>query len=151
MSEHPYILCPVRGGPESRDTVTKAIDLALEKDARLVFFHIVDAEFLGSSGFRQPIKVIYSELKEMSQFVMLVLKDRAERRGVKQVDIVIREGNVRKQLQRAAVETHASVIVMGKPVRSPGSNNFKLKEFEGFVEELEKMGDIRIMMVEPVG
>jgi nucleotide-binding universal stress UspA family protein len=149
MSEHPYILCPVRGGPESKGTVSKAIHLALDKDARLVFLHIVDAEFLGASGFGQPLGTVYRELREMSKFVMMVLKDRAERRGVKQVDVVIREGNVRKQLRRAAVETRASVMVMGKPVRSPGSNTFKSGEFERFVQELEEIGDIQIIRVEP--
>jgi len=149
MSEPPYILCPVRGAPESRATVSKAIDLALEMDARLVFFHVVDAEFLGSSGFGQPLGLIYSELTEMSEFMMLVLKDRAERRGVKQVDVVIREGNVRKQLRQAAIETHARVMVMGRPTRSPGSNVFKSGEFEEFVKELEEVGEIEIIMVTP--
>ena len=45
-----YILCAVRGGQESRRTVTRAIDLAVEHNARLNFFHILDAEFLGTAS-----------------------------------------------------------------------------------------------------
>ena len=45
-----HILCAVRGGQESRNTVVRAIDLALEYDARLTFFHILDAEFLGAAS-----------------------------------------------------------------------------------------------------
>ena len=47
MAEKPdHIVCAVRGSPQSRATVTRAIDLALEHDARLTFFYAVDAEFL---------------------------------------------------------------------------------------------------------
>ncbi len=36
-----HIICAVRGGPESRETVSHAIDLALESSARLTFFRVM--------------------------------------------------------------------------------------------------------------
>ena len=47
-----HIICAVRGGPESRETVTQAINLALEYEARLTFLHVLDAEFLEYHGCR---------------------------------------------------------------------------------------------------
>jgi hypothetical protein len=41
-----HIVCAVRGRPESRTTVTRAVDLALEHQAHLTFLHMIDAEFL---------------------------------------------------------------------------------------------------------
>ena len=50
MSERvEHIVCAVRGSPQSRATVTHAIDLALETNARLTFFYAVDAEFLAQA------------------------------------------------------------------------------------------------------
>jgi len=142
------IICAVRGGPESRDTVSRAIDLALETGARLTFFHVMDAEFM-SHATVGPLSVVYQELVEMGKFAMLILCDRAQRRGVTDVDYIVREGNIRKQLHQLAIETRAEIIVMGQPVRSPGSNVFKRDEIGGFVAELEQEGELDIILVSP--
>ena len=145
-----HIICAVRGGPESRETVTQAITLALESGARLTFFRVLDAEFLNHATIG-PLSVVYRELVEMGQFAMLILCDRAQRRGVETVDCAVREGNVRKQLREYAIETHADLLVMGRPVRSPGSNTFKLAEFDTWVGELEKEANLKIHVVPPPG
>jgi nucleotide-binding universal stress UspA family protein len=143
-----HIICAVRGGPESRDTVTRAIELALESGARLTFFHVMDAEFLEHATIG-PLSVVYHELVEMGTFAMLILCDRAQRRGVAQVDYIVREGNIRKQLHQFSIETRAKMMVMGRPTRSPGHNVFKIDEFETFVAELEQEGNLRIVQVTP--
>lgn len=141
-----HIICAVRGGPESRNTVTKAIDLALEYGARLSFLHILDAEFLEYATIG-PLSVVYRELNEMGAFAMLILVDRAERRGVERVDYVLREGDIRRGLIRFANETHAEMMVIGRPTRSPGRNVFKRAEFDRFVDELEQEAHLQIVKV----
>jgi nucleotide-binding universal stress UspA family protein len=143
-----HIICAVRGGPESRETVSRAIHLALEAGARLTFFHVMDAEFLEYATVG-PLSVVYHELVEMGKFAMLILCDRAQRRGVTQVDYIVREGNIRKQLHQFAVETRAEIMVLGRPTRSPGRNVFKADEFETFVAELEREGNLHIIQVTP--
>ena len=140
------ILCAVRGGPESRETVSYAIDLALETEARLTFFHALDAEFLQYATIG-PLSVVYQELMEMGQFTMLILVDRAQRRGVERVDFIVREGNVRKQLRQAAIETKAEVMVLGRPTRSPSRNVFDFTEMEAFSDELAREGNLRLLLV----
>ena len=141
-----HIICAVRGGPESRETVTQAIDLALEYRARLTFLHVLDAEFLEYATIG-PLSVVYHELNEMGTFTMLILTDRAHRRGVKQVDYVLPEGNIRNELIRYANETKAEMMVMGRPTRSPGRNVFKITEFDDFVAELEQEGNLTMIKV----
>ena len=141
-----HIICAVRGGPESRDTVTRAIDLALEHGARLTFFRVMDAEFLQHATVG-PLSVVYRELTEMGTFAMLILCDRAQRRGVDQVDYIIREGNIRRQLRLMAAETHADLLVMGRPTRSPGRNVFDPVEIENFVAELAEEDSPRVVLV----
>jgi nucleotide-binding universal stress UspA family protein len=143
-----HIICAVRGGPESRDTVSRAIELAIEMGAHLTFFHVLDAEFVAYATVG-PLRLVYRELVEMGEFAMLILCDRARRRGVEQVDYIVREGNIRKQLRIFAQETQAEIMVMGQPTRSPGSNIFRLDEFEAFVDELEREGNLRIVKVVP--
>lgn len=146
MRQPRHIVCAVRGGPESRETVTQAINLALESGARLTFFRVLDAEFLNHATIG-PLSVVYRELRELGQFTMLILTDRAQRRGVEEVDCIVREGNVHKQLREFAIETHADVLVMGRPMRSPGSNTFKPAEFDAYVAELQSEANVRIHIV----
>ena len=141
------ILCAVRGGPESRETVTYAVDLALETGAKLTFFHAMDAEFLGQAAIARTLSGIYNELVEMGKFTMLILVDRAQRRGVENVDFIIREGNIRKQLMQIASETKAEIMIVGRPTRSPTTNVFKKGEIEAFADELAKEGDLKVVVV----
>jgi len=144
-----HVICAVRGSPQSRATVTRAIDLALEDQARLTFFYVVDAEFKGQAPVGVPLSGVYRALVQMAEFSMLILCDRAERRGVKAVDYIIREGNIRKQLLAFASETRADTLVMGWPVRGPGRRMFKVAEFESFVAELEEVANPRLVLVPP--
>ena len=142
------IVCAVRGGIESRDTVTRAIGLALQTGARLTFLHVMDAEFLQYATVG-PLSVVYSELVEMGTFAMMILRDRAQRRGVAQVDYEVREGNIRKQLLQFAIATQAEVLVIGRPTRSPGRNVFEAGGMDGFIAELEREGQIRVIQAMP--
>ncbi len=141
-----HVACAVRGGPESRATVTKAIDLALEYGARLTFVHVMDADFLGYATIG-PLSVVYRELGEMGNFMMLILQDRAVRRGVEEAGYVLLEGNIRKKLQGFVRETDAELLVMGVPVRSPGSNVFNREKIEEFAAILRSEGGLDVMLV----
>ena len=138
----------MRGGPESRETAQRAIALALESGAKLTFFHVMDAEFLGYAT-HGTLRVVYRELIEMGKFVMLILCDRARARGIAEVSYLLREGNVRTQMRKLAIETGAEVMVVGRPTKSSTKNLFKAAEFDAFAAELEKTGGIRIIQVEP--
>lgn len=142
------IICAVRGGPESRDAVKRAIAAALEHGAALTFFHVVDAEFMGHT-MGGSLRSVYQQLSEMSQFAMIILCDRARMRGVVKVDYLLREGNVRKQLLEFAIETGAELLVMGRPTRSPTRNQFQVGEFESYVDLLRREGGLEVISVTP--
>lgn len=141
-----HIICAVRGGPESRETVTQAIDTALESGGRLTFLHILDAAFLEYATIG-PLSVVYRELNEMGTFTMLILCDRARARGVQEVDYVLLEGNIQDGLRTFAKETHSEMMVIGRPTRSPGRNVFKIADFDAFVAELEREAGMTIIKV----
>ncbi len=143
-----HILCAVRGHPQSRETVTRAVDLALENQARLTFFLVVDAEFMSkASPTYSSLKTVYQQLEEMGEFSMLILCDRAKRRGVEHAGYLIRKGNVPEQIRKMAVESGAQMMVMGRPMRSLGKRVFSPEEFDRFVAELEESVGIQIVQV----
>ena len=141
-----HIICAVRGSPESRATVTRAVDLSLEHNASLTFLHVVDTEFLEHATIA-PLSVVYQELVSMVRFAMLILCDRAQRRGVKEVDYLVLEGNFRKQIRQFTNETQADLLIMGEPSNGPGRNALKQDELKQFIQEIEQDGNIRIMQV----
>ena len=141
-----HIVCAVRGHPESRTTVTRAVDLALQHQARLTFLHVIDAEFLEHATVA-PLSVVYKELVEMARFAMLILCDRAQRRGVGEVDYLVLEGDIRKQLHQYAIDTQADLMIMGTPVPGTGKNIFKQEELQRLISEMEQWGDVRIIQV----
>jgi len=143
-----HIVCAVRGRLESRSTVTRSIDLALEHQAKLTFLHVIDAEFLEYATVA-PLSVVYKELVEMARFAMLILCDRAQRRGVSQVNYIVLEGNIRKQLRQFAIDTHADLMIMGAPSQSPGKSVFKQTELVQFMREVQRGGNLRIIQVTP--
>jgi hypothetical protein len=95
------------------------------------------------------LSVVYQELREMAQFALMIVCDRARRRGVTEVDSIIREGNIHRQLRLIATEPGIDILVLGRPVRSPGSNVFKPAEFDAFVDELRQETDARIEVISP--
>ncbi len=144
-----HIVCAVYGRPTSRKTVTCAIDLALEHKARLTFVHILDAEFLGITAPTMiPLSAIYQQLHDLGEFSMLILCDRATRRGVEQVDYIVREGNIQRQLRQLLLELRPQILVIGRPSSPLGLQMFKSEEFERFVSEVETQTNIRTTVVD---
>ena len=143
-----HIACAVRGGPESRDTVSRAIELALTRGARLTFLQVMDAEFLNHATVA-PLSIIYRELQNMAQFTGRILCDRAERKGVDDVSCLVRTGNIQRQIREFVTDEEVDLLVMGRPVRSPGSNVFKPVQFDAFVADLQQATGVRMEVVTP--
>ncbi len=144
------IICAVYGKPSSRTTISRAIDLALEYNAKLTFVHAINAEFLKSSTpAMMPLKTVYKQLHDMGNFAMMMLMDRAERRGVSQTDYRVREGNVREQLLLAVQELRPDILVIGKPTSLLGESVFKEQPLKEFIDQIQLDMGIQIEIVEP--
>jgi nucleotide-binding universal stress UspA family protein len=147
MDKPRHIVCAVRGRPESRVTVTRAIDLAVEHGAKLTFFHVINnVDFLEHATVGPP-RLLYQELHEMATFMMMILVDRARRRGVTDAYFVLRKGELRQQMLQFAIETDAEILVVGQPVSSPRSDAFSPAELDAFTRQLEQEGHLRIIRV----
>jgi nucleotide-binding universal stress UspA family protein len=107
------ILCATRGGEASIRTQQRAIALAKEREARLVFIFVSDVHFL--DHFTAPrVPAMEDEMKHLGEFLLLMAKERAEKEGVA-ADITVREGVFSTALIEAAKDHEATLIVLGRP------------------------------------
>jgi hypothetical protein len=67
--------------------------------------------------------------------------------GVQEVDYIVLEGDVRKQMPQFTVDTKADLMIMGTQLPGPGKNIFKLEELKQLITYMEFGGAIRIIQV----
>jgi nucleotide-binding universal stress UspA family protein len=137
-----HIICAVRGGPESQETASSAIDLALQAEAKLTLFHVVDPGCLDCGDIARS-SAAYREYLEKSESTMHTLRIQARQRGVTHVDLILREGDTRHELRQLAVETDAELMVLGRPRSDSERSIFTQQEFHEFLAGLDFGGDLR--------
>jgi nucleotide-binding universal stress UspA family protein len=141
-----HIICAVRGGPESRETASSAVDLALKTDARLTFFHVVDPGCLDCGDIARS-SAAYREYLEKAESAMRALCTQARQCGVTHVDFVLLEGDTRQELCQMAMETDAELMVLGHPNPDSKRSIFSQDEFHQFLAELDFGGELRTVQV----
>jgi nucleotide-binding universal stress UspA family protein len=136
-----HILCAVRSRPGSEETASRAIDLALEQNARLTFFHALQARFLDKFSARSSSrKAAYEELAEMVEFSLTMLVEQAHARGVEDVDFIMRRGDFRQEFLNLVDEIHVDIVVVGRPRRTRGQRALSDEQINAFLAELEAKG-----------
>lgn len=127
------ILCATRGGEASRRTQDKAIALAREQGDELIFLYVVDIHFLDKTA--APIVVdVENEVAKMGEFLLLMAQERAAQQGVTATAIV-RKGEVRDELKKAALEENVSLVVLGRPAGD--DSVFQLTSLQNYAAEIE--------------
>jgi nucleotide-binding universal stress UspA family protein len=137
------ILCATRGGEASIRTQMRAIDLAKERGADLLFLYVADVNFLG----RVPGNIVVdvaTELENMGEFLLLMAKERAEKEGVT-ANTVVKRGEFRAALLEAAQEGGAGLIVLGSP--GEDSNLTQRGFLEALASEISAESGIETLIV----
>jgi len=107
------ILCATRGGEASIRTQKRAIEIAKERNAKLMFIFVCDTRFL--EQYTAPrVPAMEDEIQKMGEFLLLMEKERAEKAGV-EADYTVRMGKFRSSLIEAAKELNVSLVVLGRP------------------------------------
>jgi len=135
------VLCATRGGEESISAQYKAIELAKERGARLIFIYIADSSFLDKSAAMVVVD-IQDELSKMGEFFLMMAVERASASGV-EAEAVVRAGVFTTELVEIAKELDASLIVLGSPGR--GASHLSLTEFEAFKEKLGQETGVKVV------
>ena len=138
------ILCAVRGGPDSQETIAYAVSLAKEQNARLIFLYVVSHElFLSSSNARG--ESIVKELSRMGEFVLLMAQSKAARVGVA-AETFVRHGNISEQIMAACEENSAEILIMGKPKDENGVSFFAQETQETLAKSVESEYGVQVIL-----
>ncbi len=137
------ILCATRGGEASYRTQDKVIALAKERGDELLFVFVVDTHFLDKTA--APIVVdVGNDIAGMGEFLLLMAKERASKEDI-EARILIREGEVFEELEKAALDEEVSLIVLGKPAGE--ESLFKLAELQERAERIEADTGIQVQIL----
>ena len=137
------ILCPTRGGKDSYPNQDRAVALAKERGAGLMFLYITNVEFLGLTA--APILVdVEHEMDEMGEFMLAMAQERAEKAGVTASTLV-----ERAQFQHVLAEVIEAYdidsVVLGS---SSGETGVVTESYiEGLVEELGGSTGVEFIIV----
>ena len=106
------ILCPTRGGQASYPNQDRAIRLAKERNAELVFLYVSNVHFMDHLAGPKLID-IETELDELGEFITIMAVERANAAGVEAEGIVKRE-NFRQVLLDVIEQDDIATIVIGE-------------------------------------
>lgn len=112
------ILCPTRGGKASYPNQDRAIAIAKEREAEVLFLYVSNVEFLGLTA--APILVdIEHELDEMGEFMLAMAQERAEKADVN-ADTIVKQGQFRHVLAEVIEEYQVKTVVLGSSAEGTG-------------------------------
>lgn len=106
------ILCPTRGGQASYPNQDKAISIAKERQAELIFLYVSSIQFLDHLASPKVFD-IETELDEMGEFLLTMATERAKQAGISATGIVER-GSFRQVLLKVIEKYQIDTVVLGK-------------------------------------
>jgi nucleotide-binding universal stress UspA family protein len=112
------ILCPTRGGEGSYPNQDRAIAIAKERDAEVLFLYITNVEFLGLTAAPKIVDIEH-EMDEMGEFMLIMAQERAEKAEVKAATIVKR-GQFNHVLAEVIEEYQIETVVLGSSFEGTG-------------------------------
>ncbi|UCF59818.1 MAG: universal stress protein [Anaerolineaceae bacterium] len=135
------ILCATRGGQASQPTHQKAIEIALERNAELIFLYVFDQRAVQQVA--TPIVInVSSQMEHMRVFLRNTAQRQATKAGVR-ARVRVRAGSLREQIQTIANEQDVDLIVMGNP--SEKTSLFKREALRALADEIEAETGIEVL------
>jgi nucleotide-binding universal stress UspA family protein len=108
------ILYPTRAGDSAHHNQDRAIAMARERKASLLLLYVSNVRFLDHLAGPAKVYLVEAELDELGEFMLAMVKDRAEKAGV-QAEMVIRHGEFRQALMELIAEREITAAILGRP------------------------------------
>lgn len=138
------ILCPTRGGKESYPNQDRAIAIAKERGAEVMFLYITNVEFLGLTAAPKLIDIEH-ELDEMGEFMLAMAQERAENADVNAYTSVKR-GQFHEILAEVIEEYQIETVVLGRP--ASGTGVLTAEYIQGLVDEIGTKGGVEFLIID---
>jgi nucleotide-binding universal stress UspA family protein len=138
------ILCPTRGGKDSYPNQDRAIALAKERGAAVLFLYITNVEFLELTASPKLID-IEDRMDEMGEFLLAMAQERAEAANV-EVSTLLKHGHFREALIEVIEEFPIATVVLGS---SAGGTGLVTKQYiEELVDEIGGKTGVEFIVVD---
>ena len=139
------IVCATRGGKASRATQERAIDLAKERGADLVFLCIVDPSF--AAPMDEPLAcALDDELKRLGRSLLCIAQARAQQRGI-DAQTVVRSGKLTESIEAAIHELDADTLVIGAPGVESQTEAFGSEDVSRLAEAVRQSTGVEVVVV----
>jgi nucleotide-binding universal stress UspA family protein len=139
------IVCATRGGRASRATQERAIALAKERNAELVFLCIVDATFAGPMD-ESLTCALNDELKRLGRSLLCIAQARAQQQGI-DAKTVVRSGPVAESIGAALHEFGADTLVIGAPGPASRTEAFGAQDVDDLADALRQSTGVEVVLV----
>ena len=106
------ILCAVRGGLESRATITQAIGLARTTGLPVQFVYVLNEDLVPGTGSERA-RAVANQVRQMGESVLLAAQALANSQGVLARGSA-RQGNVEDEIATACRELGAEYLVLNR-------------------------------------
>jgi nucleotide-binding universal stress UspA family protein len=136
------ILCATRGGRASQPMHEKAIELAKDRNAELVFLYVFDQSAL--QRVVTPIVInAEAQVNQMLAYLQATAQEQARQAGVP-AQVLVRIGILRDEIKAAVDTEQVTLIVLGSPMED--SSVFQLQGLRKFADEIEQETDTPVLI-----
>ena len=129
------ILCATRGGEAAIENQKKAIQHAKETGDELIFFYVVDVEFMAHADYALRADVVTGEMDKMADFLLAMAVERAAKEGV-ETTAIIRHGNFVEKLKDTVASEDITIVMLGRPGEEESA--FRLNQLKELANNIEK-------------
>lgn len=141
------IVCATRGGEASRRTQERAIALAIERGAELVFLCVFDPSVARSLDSTLAAAVI-KERRWLGRALLGIAQARARRAGV-DAGAVVLDGPVVETIETYLRQVKASALVIGQSKGDSAMATFRVGRIWHFAERIERDTGVETVVVVP--
>jgi nucleotide-binding universal stress UspA family protein len=139
------IVCATRGGEASRRTQERAIALALEQGAPLIFLFVADTSAMKPA--KGLVDVLADELEQLGGSLLCIAQARAHEQGV-EAEMAVRRGALRPALESFLREVDAGTLVIGAPERGTERPVFDPAGMDHFAGQIRAGLRVEVVVVE---
>ena len=141
------IVCATRGGEAGRRTQERAIALAKEQGADLVFLCAFDPDFAGSLNKKLHAAVAH-EQRWLSRALMSIAQTRAREQGI-EAQVEVLSGALLEVIEEYLCESGASTLVIGEPKIDSPLSAFRVDRVQSCAEHVEQNTGVSVVVVTP--
>ncbi len=139
------ILCATRGGEASRRTQERAIALARQHNAELIFLYVFDLDFLEQVQ-AATIPTVAKDMQRMGGFFLTMAQEQACAQGV-EARTICRQGKTKAEIKAVTAEENIDVVILGQPSGTPEQNFFAAEALKNFAAEIEAETEAQVVLV----